>query len=420
MDHPTSHPFSSADASPDDLPPSFKALEGVRVFDLTIVTAGAGCTQVLADHGADVIKIESPRRPDLFRQWTSTSAGENGDLDSPPFRTVNRNKRGFAVDLKQPDGLEIARKLIAGCDVVVENFRQGVMDRLGLGFRQLVEMRSNIVLVSMSSQGTDGPNVGYGSYGSSLDALGGTMSITGYDEDNPLWSSNKVNYPDQAAALLGPALIVFAVLAARASGGPRWIDVSQREMVTDLVGEEILRRSLGGTDPVPTANSGSVGYEWATPCSGENEWLAISVLSDADQIEVAAVVGRPELATASRSELRDGVAAWSGQLDKAQAARRLQASHIAATPVMKGYELYGDPYFEALDFFRSVPLPRGGTELQRGPIVRFDDADAAAREYRRAPHVGENTSEIMTNDLGKSAEELLGLLDSGVISQSPD
>ncbi|MBV9595136.1 MAG: CoA transferase, partial [Actinobacteria bacterium] len=134
-------------------------LSDLRVFDLSIVTAGAACTQVLADFGADVVKIEAADRPDLFRGWTTPTEAGN-DLHSPPFRTVNRNKRGFGVDLKNPDGLEVARKLVAKSDVVVENFRQGVMARLGLGFEDLAKIRPGIVLVSVSSQGTTGPNVG--------------------------------------------------------------------------------------------------------------------------------------------------------------------------------------------------------------------------------------------------------------------
>jgi crotonobetainyl-CoA:carnitine CoA-transferase CaiB-like acyl-CoA transferase len=392
-------------------------LDGLRVFDLSIVTAGAACTQVLADYGAEVIKIEAPDRPDLFRAWTPSAEGRAGDLYSPPFRTVNRNKKGFAVDLKHPEGLDVARRLVAKCDVVVENFRQGVMDRLGLGFDRLVEIRPDIVLVSVSSQGTTGPNVGYGSFGSVLDALGGTMSVTGYDENTPLWSSNKVNYPDQAVSLLGPALIVFGVLAARASGQPRWIDVSQRELVTSLLGEQILRRSLGGADPVPTANCGPVGFEWATQCSGDDQWLAISIVSDADRQAVGAIIGRADLATASDSDLHDAVAAWSRGHTKTAAMEVFQSAGVAAAPVMKGYELHTDPYYDKIDFFQPVGLPGGGSELQRGRIVRFDGNEVDDAIHRRAPHVGEHTVEIMTELLGTSATEIDRLLAARAIAK---
>ena len=371
-------------------------LQGLRIFDLSIITAGAACTQVLGDYGAEVIKIEAPNRPDLFRGWTPVENGRGGDLYSPPFRTVNRNKKAFAVDLKHPEGLEVAHKLIAKCDVIVENFRQGVLDRLGIGFDRLREIRPDIVLVSVSSQGTTGPNVGYGSFGSTLDALGGVMSVTGYDETTPLWSSNKVNYPDQTASLLGPALIVFGVLAARASGRARWIDLSQREMVTALLPEQILRRSLGGSDPVPTANCGPAGFEWATRCLGDDQWLAISVFTDPDRRVVADVVGRTDLVAASDDELREAVSIWSGTRTKAAAMDALQERGIAAAAIMKGHELHNDPYYEKVGYFQSVSLPDGGTELQRGQIVRFDDVGVAVAEHRRAPHVGEHTVEIMT------------------------
>lgn len=391
-------------------------LDGLRIFDLSIVTAGAACTQVLADFGAEVIKIEAPDRADLFRHWTATEHEHGDDLNSPPFRTVNRNKKGFAVNLKDPDGYEVARKLIATCDVVVENFRQGVMARLGLGFDQLVEIRPDIVLVSVSSQGTSGPNVFYGSYGSTLDALGGTMSITGYDESTPLWSSNKVNYPDQTASLLGPALILFGVLAARMSGQPQWIDISQRELVTDLLAEEILKSSLTGTDPVPAANCGPEGFGWATPCQGDDEWLAISVFTDCDRAAVAELVGRPDLAPGSDDDLREIVSGWSKQRTKAEAMNMLQATGIAAAAVMKGHELHRDPYFKGIDYFLPVDVPGGGSELQRGSIVRFDSGPAGRTVHGRAPHVGEHTVQIMREILNASDPEIDRLLTSGSIS----
>jgi crotonobetainyl-CoA:carnitine CoA-transferase CaiB-like acyl-CoA transferase len=242
------------------------------------------------------------------------------------------------------------------------------------------------------------------------------MSVTGYDEDTPLWSSNKVNYPDQTASLLGPALIVFGVLSARASGEPRWIDVSQREIVTNLVAEEILRRSLGGADPIPTANCGPVGFEWATQCSGEDEWLAISVFTECDRRAVGEVIGRADVATASDRELRDAVAAWSRPRTKGSAMEALQSAQVAAAAVMKGYELHTDPYYDAVDYFQRVSLADGGEELQRGWIVRFDD-EAGGAVRRRAPHVGEHTVEIMRELLEFSDAEIERLLAAGAIHE---
>ncbi|MGO4424476.1 CoA transferase, partial [Streptomyces sp. MCAF7] len=217
-------------------------LDGLRIADLTIVTAGAAATQVLADFGADVIKIEGVTRPDLYRGGMGGDIGE--DIAFPPFRTANRNKRAIAVDLKTTDGLEVVRRIVATSDVVAENFRRGVVERLGLGFRDLIAIRPDIVLASISSQGLTGPSSGFTSFGLTLDALGGVMSYSGYDSDSPIWSSARINYPDQTANSLGPALIIAAVLASRRDGQARWLDLSQRETVTALMGDQVLRTSL--------------------------------------------------------------------------------------------------------------------------------------------------------------------------------
>lgn len=191
-------------------------LGGIRILDLSIVTAGAGSTQLLGDLGADVVKVESMAHPDLFRHWTALTGavGGSGDLASAPFRVVNRNKRGIDIDLRSDRGVETFLGLAAKCDVVVENFRRGVIERLGIGYDQLVKARPNIVLVSLSSQGATGPNAEFASFGSTLDALGGLMSMTGYSQERPTWSRKQGELPRSDS------------VAARAGAGRRGRDVS--------------------------------------------------------------------------------------------------------------------------------------------------------------------------------------------------
>ncbi|MWA04852.1 hypothetical protein F8568_031675 [Actinomadura sp. LD22] len=392
-------------------------LDGVRVFDLSIVTAGAGCTQVLADFGAEIIKIESATKPDLFRGWYQPNTTE-GDLDGSGFRTVNRNKKAFGVDLKNPEGLAVAKRLIAECDVVVENYRQGVLARLGLGFDELVKIKPDIVLVSVASQGTTGPDSRYGSFGSPLDALGGSMSVTGYDEAHPLWSSQQVNYPDQTASILGPALIVLGIRAARAAGEARWIDISQREIVTALLPEAVLNSSLGGADPIPQCNRGYDSLEWATACAGEDNWLAVSLTDEADRAELAKAVGAQD--TVDDDALIEAVDRWSRTRPRAEAAGELQRLGIAAAPVMRGFELRDDGYFQDIGYFQTVEREGHDPELQRGWIVRFDDNADAGAISRRAPHIGEHTAEIMTDMLGYTVAEVQQLSDSGAITYPAD
>jgi len=391
-------------------------LDGLRVADLTIVTAGAAATQVLADFGADVIKIEGVTRPDLYRGGMGGDIGD--DVAFPPFRTANRNKRAIAVDLKTSDGLEVVRRIVATSDVVAENFRRGVVERLGLGFRDLIAIRPGIVLASISSQGVTGPSSDFISFGLTLDALGGVMSYSGYDSDSPIWSSARINYPDQTANSLGPALIIAAVLASRRDGQARWLDLSQRETVTTLMGDQVLRTSLTGRNPVPTGNSTPDSIEWLTPSSGDDAWVAISLRSPEELELVASVVGADLSGAgddAARAALvRATTERWSASRSDTDAAARLRAAGVTAVPVRSGEQLLDDPYLRSRGWWQEVSTPDGGTERQRGWAVAFDEG-GPDRIRRNGPRIGEDTLEVL-GELGYDADEIASLVERAVVS----
>lgn len=399
-------------------------LEGLRVADLSIVTAGAASTQVLADFGADVIKIESESRPDMYRGGFKGNQGGAGDLDFPLFRVANRNKRGLSVDLKDPDGLEVARRLIAGCDVVVENFRRGAIERLGLGFNDLIEMRSNIVLVSISSQGATGPNRGFTSFGTTLDALGGVQSVTGYDESTPTWSSGRINYPDQTANIMSPAVIIAAVMASRTDGRPRWVDLSQREVVTSLLGDQILKTSIDGVNPVPTGNAAPGQVAWLSPTAGTDQWIALSLEGTSDQVRLADLVGgnfddgdSTVDADTHVAALRAATDRWTALRDRDHAASALRAAGLNAAPVNSGEELLADTYLNDREWWQVVDVPDDSTEQQRGFVVTFESGGPEGVR-RRAPHVGEHTGEVLT-ELGFTEAEIADLHARGAVSSPP-
>jgi len=391
-------------------------LEGLRVADLTIVTAGAGATQVLADFGADIIKIEGVMRPDLYR------GGMNGDMGQdtafPPFRTANRNKRAIAVDLKNPEGREVVRRIVRTSDAVAENFRRGVVERLGLGFRELISLRPGIVLASISSQGATGPSHGFISFGLTLDALGGVMSFSGYDEDSPIWSSARINYPDQTANSLGPALIIAAVLASRHDGQPRWLDLSQRETVTSLIGDQVLRTSLTGVNPIPTGNRTPSGTEWLTRCAGDDAWVAISLRSPSELGLVAEVVGADLTRAdddASRVALvRAATELWSESRSETETAGALRAAGVTAVVVRSGEQLLEDSYLRSRNWWQEIAVPDGGTERQRGWAVAFDEG-GPDRIRRNGPHIGEDTVEVL-REVGYDDGEIESLMERLVVS----
>lgn len=386
-------------------------LQGLRVADLSIVTAGAAATQVLADFGADVVKIESGNRPDLYRLGFTGDKGGSSDLAFPPFRVANRNKRGLAVDLKTEEGHEIARRLIRRSDVVVENFRRGAIERLGLGFADLVALRPDVVLVSISSQGATGPNRGFTSFGTTLDSLGGIQSLSGYDVNTPTWSSGRINYPDQTANSLAPAVILAAVMAARADGRARWVDMSQRETVTSLLGDHILATSLGAPNPQPVANNAPGAPGWLSRCLGDDQWVAVALETREDRSRLHAVVGDADVG--DDEALRRATDEWAAGRTRGEAAAELQAAGLAAAAVVSGHELLEDTDLHERGWWQTVDLAEGGTERQRGPVVRFAANDPLIR--RRAPHVGEHTAEVLA-ELEYTADEIDALLARGIVS----
>lgn len=393
-------------------------LADLKIADFSIVTAGAGATQVLADFGAQVIKIEGVDRPDMYRGgfW----GGQGGDLDFPPFRTANRNKRALSVDLKTEEGREVVRRLIATSDVVVENFRRGVIERLGFGFSDLIKARANAVLVSISSQGATGPNRFFTSFGITLDSLSGVMSLSGYDADSPTWSSGRVNYPDQTANTLAPAIILGAVMAARQDGQPRWVDLSQREIATSMLGDQILASSLGAPDPEPLGNSSPGTVGWLTRAAGDDHWIAISLESSVDRDALAALVGADLSGLTDESvraaSLRAATERWSVTRSREEGAAELQRAGVSAVSVRSGEELLDDPYLRQRNWWQPVELEDGTVEQERGWAVQFEEG-GPERVRRRAPHHGEDT-ELILAELGYDEDEVADLRARRVVSSA--
>ncbi len=394
-------------------------LDDITVVDLSGITAGGRTTQALADFGANVIKVESFERSDTFRNWTAvTGSADEGDLASPPFRVVGRNKRALAVDLRDPRGHEIARRLVQRADLVVENFRRGVLEKLDLGYERLAQWNPRIVLLSLSSQGSVGPFSGYISYGVTLEALGGMMSVTGYGDGRPIWSTPKVNYPDQAVAMLGPALAVWGVRESRRTGRGCWIDLSQRELVTALLGERVLHTSITGEALADPAH-GLGGNGIVVRAKGSDDWIAVTA-SSADERQRLhrflqandARVGDESLAHTERL-----LAAWARQHDKHELMRMLQAQGIACAAVLDAGEVMEQAATRADGLYVQVPLPAGGHETQVSWAFQIEP-DGGARIRRRAPHIGEHSLQILAS-LGYDEQALAELIDSGVVHQSP-
>jgi crotonobetainyl-CoA:carnitine CoA-transferase CaiB-like acyl-CoA transferase len=394
----------------DDRPP----LAGVVVLDFGTITAGAAVTRLLADHGATILKVEWPGRPDTFRTWklTGTEPGAAGaPATSPYFPSNNAGKLDVAIDLKTGAGRELVRRLARHAHVVVENFRVGVTRRLGIDAATLMAENPELVYLSLSSQGQHGPEAGNRSFGSTLDLLSGLASVTGYPDRGPTWSSYEVNYPDQLVSLVGAAAIAYCAQQ-RVTGAE--LDLSQREAVSWTLAAEIADYLVNGHDAGVTGNRRPGAAPRDTfPAAGAGDWVAIACTTGGHRAALAGWLGRPELAGRDEAwwdgaEAHELIGAATSRLTREQAVSGLREAGVPATPVLTAADRAATPGFAA----RGVTLGGDGPPVKGSPMTfaRYRPVVTPV-----APALGEHTRQVLTGIAGLAPDELRRLEQSGVI-----
>ena len=422
---------SAAPAGPAPGPaaPERGPLAGLRVLDLGQIWAGPYAAMLLADQGAEVIKVESPTNWDPNRcaarppagweaQWWDTCAF---------FQEYNHNKRALGLDLRHPEGRALLGELVARSDAVIENFRAGVLDRLGVGYAWLRERRPDVILVSMAAFGLTGPERDLPGYGPMIEQTSGLAGVTGYGDGKPQLASYA--YGDPVAAVAGAAAVLVALLQRRSTGAGQHIDLAQREVATALLGEAFVEWSLFGRQPAVRGN----GHAWMAPhnvypCAGDDEWVAIAVGSPAEWEGLCAALGRPawakrpEYAEARtrwerRQELDARIAEWTRARPKTEVFERCRERGVPAGPVWKMGELLVDPQLASRGFYETVSHPAAGSWRCHGWVWREPGAGPCLR--RRAPDFGEGNREILGGELGLSPAELARLEAAGVVAGRP-
>ena len=385
--------------------PDMKPLDGLRVVDLGIITAGASTSAILADLGAEVIKVEGPGYIDPFRRWAGSGDEEGWWDQSPYYRFTNRNKRSLCVDLKSDEGRRLLLDLVAISDVVVENFRVGALDRLGLGFSTLVEANPSIVLASISSQGTTGPGFDAVSFGSTLEASSGMASLIGYPGGAPQISGQALNYPDQVASLFAAGLIVAAIIEVRATGRAAHIDFSQREIASFLLGEHIVAAAHRATGV--QAQTGAPSACQGVYRAGDGRWVAVTIQDNVTHLPVRSSGGSAGFDQAS-------IAAWIGtcnadevvtQFRRAGALAEIvrDVAHLldAGGPADAGIAIVKDP-----DGFPVKGLP-------------WTTNDQPLEVYCAAPALGADNRAVVVDLLHRDEATYATLVASGVLADRP-
>ena len=392
-----------------------KALEGIRVLDFTRVLAGPFCTMMLADLGAEVIKVERPGAGDDSRHF-GPFVGE----ESAYFMSINRNKKSITLNLKDPAAVEIVKRMIPKMDVVVENFRPGVMEKLGLGYEVLKELNPGLVYASSSGFGHTGPYSQLPAYDLILQGMGGIMSITGPDEEHPTKVGSSI------ADIFAGTFCAIGILAALRhrdrTGEGQEVDVSMLDSQVAILENAVSRYFVTGKPPVPIGNRHPSIAPFATFHTTDG-FINIAVGNDAIWKRFCELVGRPELVEDSRfstngarndnwQELepilqeimsKDSTEGWIDRLRKAA---------VPCGPINNIEQVVNDPQVRHRQMIVEVEHPVAGKFKMPGCPLKL--SATPAEEFSPAPVLGADLESVLSEYAGLSAEEIEDLKKRGV------
>lgn len=405
--------------------PARMPLSGVRFADFSWVGAGPITTKFFSDLGADVIRIESGTRIDPVRVMPPFKDSVPGPDRSGYYADRNTNKRSITIDLKTSRGRELARAIIARSDVVANNYSPGTMERFGLGYESVREFKPDIVYLSMSMQGAAGPHYKYIGFGLTIGALAGLQYLCGPADRMPVGTST--NYPDH---IPNPCHGAFAVLAAlrhrRRSGEGQFIDLAQTEPTLALLGPAFMDYTVNGRIPERQGNDQpGAAPHGVYPCRGEDRWIAIAIMDDAQWLSLGEALGGPDwtriarwqtaaVRFAERTAIDALLAAETARRDNAELTRALQERGVPAGMLQDGRDLLvEDPQLRHRDHWVRLSHPQMGTTIYNSPPYRF--GNYSAHPSRHAPLLGEHTDEVLRDLLGRSAAEIESLRAAGVL-----
>jgi benzylsuccinate CoA-transferase BbsF subunit len=382
-------------------------LNGIRVISLSTGIAGPNAARMLANYGAEVFKIESRAGGlDAFRLY-----GDSPEA-SPRFVEVNLNTRSLTLNLKQPEGVALVKELAAKCDVVMDNFRPGVLERLGLGPDELRADHHELIVVRMPGLGSTGPLAGYGTWGPTLTAYSGLTYLWNHPgRERPVGSQGV--YPDYLTGEMVPIAVVAALLARRRTGQGTVIDVAQVDLAAYMLGTIFLDVLVNEREAEPVGNQ-SVHFapHGCYPCAGDDRWCVIAVGSDAEWEALRAAAGLDSderFATFAgrlhhRAELDELIGAWTSRQDAFELMNRLQEAGVAAGVVQSGADLAADPQFAARGFIQTTSHPVLGDMPMAGLPLQF--TNGGHEPYASPPPLGADNEYVITEILGHSREQL--------------
>ena len=394
-----------------------KPLQGIRVIEFGTLIAGPFCSRILAEFGAEVIKIEAPGEGDPLRSWRKLYQGT-----SLWWFVQSRNKKSVTVNLKHPDGIEVIRRLVAGADIVVENFRPGVLEKLGLGWDALSAINPGLVMVRLSGFGQTGPMAGQPGFGAIAESMGGLRYVTGFPDRPPVKTG--ISIGDSIAALWGA---IGALMALRhrevQAGRGQMVDVALYEAVFAMMESLVPEFDVFGFVRERTGNI-MPGITPSTTCTTrDGKHIVIGANGDAIFKRFMQVIGRPDLADDAQlasnagrdtraEEIYRAISDWVAANDADTVLRMTAAAEVPASPIYSAADMFKDPQFLAREMLEMARLPDGKSVRIPGIVPRLTETPGQTEWI--GPALGEHTAAVLS-DLGYKPEQIKQLRESGAV-----
>jgi crotonobetainyl-CoA:carnitine CoA-transferase CaiB-like acyl-CoA transferase len=379
----------------------------------------------LGELGAEIIKVEACQYPDWWRgtDLRASFIAEQKYEKIPWFQLMNRNKLDVTLDLTDPVGVALLKRLVADADAVIENYSAEVLRKLGLDYSVLSKVRPGLVMLSMPAFGSDNPWSACRGYGSTLEQASGLPTITGFSDDPP--TMNQTAYGDPVGGFNAAAALMVALLHKQATGQGQNIDLSQVECMLPLVAPALIEQSATGRTPPRTGNRHPLFVpQGCFRCAGQDEWVVVSITGDTMWRTLCSVLGRDDLADLTAEQRRDRqeglealIGGWTAERSPDEAMALLQACGVAAGSVRTPMALTEDPHLVARGFWRRLDRPFIGMHWQSSAAFREGPDPYPVR--RVAPTLGQDNETILGGRLGLSRSEIDRLAASDVIGTIP-
>ncbi len=407
------------DAITNNSSPLRKPLIGITVLDLGIIVAGGDLGRLFADQGADVIKVENHKYADGLRQ----------SLDGNPvpisFAQANRNKRSLGLNLRSDKGKSLFKELVKSADIVISNFKPGTMESLGLGFGILQDINPAIICAESSAMGSFGSKSKTMGYGPLVRASSGLSGLWSYPGEDIVCGDSITIFPDHFAARISAVAIMAKLIERQRTGLGGFVDVSQAECIISSLSTELLNESLtkgslrpkGQREPHDAPNG-------LYPCTGDDEWVAISVSSDSQWQALCGAMGKAQLADDPRyftteqrilhtDELEQVVRSWTSSRTPDQVMRLCQQEQVPAGNMLRLSEFLGNPHYQARQFFKTLNQPTADRplETENGPVGFSDNLPEP--DIKPAPILAQHTREVVKELLQLSDTEINSLVENG-------